>query len=47
MPVVTSLLPEHVRRRVVLVSVQEVLEQIVDPPDDVWVPELRCKYGLE
>jgi len=47
MPVVMSLLPEHVRRRVVLLTVQEVLEQIVDSPDDAWVPELRRKYGLE
>ena len=46
MPVVTSLLPEHVRRRVVLVTVQEVLEQIVDAPDRAWVPEFRRKYGL-
>ena len=46
MPVVTSLLPEHVHRRVLLVTVQEVLEQIVDPPNDVWVPEFRRKYGL-
>jgi hypothetical protein len=47
MPVVMSLLPDHVRRRVVLVTVQEVLEQIVDPPEAVWVPEFRRKYGLE
>ncbi|HEY5471671.1 MAG TPA: hypothetical protein VIK32_00625 [Candidatus Limnocylindrales bacterium] len=47
MPVVMSLLPEYVRRRVVLVTVQEVLEQIVGPPDDAWVPEFQRKYGLE
>jgi hypothetical protein len=47
MPVVMSLLPEHVRRRVELVTVQEVLERIVDHPDDAWVPEFRRKYGLE
>jgi hypothetical protein len=27
--------------------VQEVLERIVDAPDDAWVPEFRRKYGLE
>jgi len=47
MPVVMSLLPEHVRRRVVQVTAQEVLEQIVGPPDDAWVPEFQRKYGLE
>jgi POLQ-like helicase len=47
MPVMMTLLPEHVRRQVVLVTVQEVLEQIVDAPDDAWVSEFRRKYGLE
>jgi hypothetical protein len=29
------------------VTVQEVLEQIVDPLDGAWAPEFRRKYGLE
>ena len=47
MPVVMSLLPDHLRQRVALVTVQEVLEQIVDASDDAWVSEFRRKYGLE